>query len=464
MATVSSLGLSGLPLTDLLQSLQKNENQVLAAIQERQKVAEDKVSSYGKLNDAIATFQKAAQAVGKTDTFGAIAAKTSSEAISASTTNKAIAGQYSIQVDTLASAQTLVYDGRGSRTDAIGTGGKITFTANGEEKTLDLTGKGTSLNDLVQAINSDPDLGINATIVNNGTEGSQYQLLLTNRETGTDAAVTNIQVEGNAELQAFLGYDSADNTNAGLSVSEATNAALSINGIAITSQSNTVANVIDGVTLTLNQTTTDGPPASLTLTQDPSVAKSAIEEFVKAYNSLQSSIKSQTAYDIDKQESAPLTGDSITRSIQSRMRDAISGAFDPSNRGTNLSQMGITTDPKTGHLLIDDAKLDKALADNTEGVKSIFTSETGIAARVGVVADNFIRADGTLTLAKEGMSKTVTDIEKQFKATSERIDQRMETYRNQFTQLDAMVTQMNSLSSYLSQQLSALNATTNVNK
>jgi flagellar hook-associated protein 2 len=61
----------------------------------------------------------------------------------------------------------------------------------------------------------------------------------------------------------------------------------------------------------------------------------------------------------------------------------------------------------------------------------------------------------------DGLNKTITDIKKQYDATSDRIDQRMETYRAQFTQLDAMVSQMNSLSSYLSQQLSALNGSKN---
>ncbi|MFT0531461.1 flagellar filament capping protein FliD [Castellaniella hirudinis] len=454
MASISSLGLSGLPLTDLLNNLQKNENQALAVIQSRQTAAEAKVSGYGKLKDAIASFQKAADAVGKADAFGAIAAKTGSDAFSVTTTNKAIAGQYSIQVDSLAAAQTLVYDGRGSRTDDIGTGGTVTFTVNGEDQTLDLTGKGTSLNDLVKAINADPDLGVNATLVNNGTDGSQYQLLLTNRETGTEAAVSKIQVDGNADLQAFLGYDSGNGSNPGITVSAATDASLSINGIAITSQTNTIENVIDGVSLTLNKTTEEA--TSLSLTQDPSVAKKAIEDFVKAYNSLNDTIKSLTSYDMENQKSSALTGDSLTRTVQTRMRDAISSAFSAS--GTNLGEIGITTDPKTGKLEIDNTKLDKALADDTEGVKSLFTSDTGIGKRVSDTADTFIKSDGMLTTTKTGMEKTVADIKKQYEATAERINQRMDTYRNQFTQLDAMVSQMNSLSSYLSQQLSALSA------
>jgi len=454
MASVSSLGLSGLPLTDLLDKLKTNESQVLNTIQSRQTAAEAKLSAYSKLKSSVEAFQKAAQAVGKADAFGAVAVKSGSDAISATTDSSAIPGQYSIQVDKLASAQTLVYAGRADRTTDIGTGGTLKVTIDGTEKSIDLTGKGTSLNDLVSAINADPDIGINATIVNDGTPGSQYRLLLTSRETGQQNAVTNITVDGNADLDAFLGYAGGGST-AGVTVQDASNAELTINGIAVTSQSNTIDDVIDGVTLTLNQTTTSA--TSLSLTRDDSVAKKAVTDFVKAYNDLLGTIKTLTAYDTDAQTSSALTGDSLARSVQTRMRDAISGAFDPSN-GTNLSKIGITTDPKTGQLNIDDDKLTKALSENLEDVKSLFTSGTGIGSRVDAAANAFTKTDGIFATTTDGLTKTIADIKKQYDATSDRIDQRMETYRAQFTQLDAMVSQMNSLSSYLTQQLSALSS------
>ncbi len=453
MATVSSLGLSGLPLTTLLDSLQKNENQILAVIQDRQTAAEAKVTAYGKLKDAVAAFQKAADTVGKTDSFGAIAAKAGSDAISVTTTNQAIAGQYSVDVTQLATSQTLVYAGQADRAASIGSGGTLSVTlANGDTKTLDL-GADTSLNGLAKAINADADIGVNATVVNDGS-GTPYRLLLTSRETGAENAMTSISVAGNTDLDNFLKYAGADAANVKQGQA-AQDAQLSINGIDITSASNTIDNVIDGVTLTLNQAT-NGTPTSLNLTKDDSVAKTAIQDFVKAYNTLLGTVKSLTAHNVDSQTSSALTGDSVARSVQTRMRDAVSGGFD-ATQGTNLSQIGITTDPKTGELNIDETKLDKALADNAEGVKSLFTSDTGIGKRVSDTADSFIKSDGTLTTAQDGMSQTVADIKKQFEETSDRIAQRMDTYRAQFTQLDAMVSQMNSLSGYLSQQLSALN-------
>lgn len=301
MATISSIGISGLPLGDLLDSLQKNENQVLAVIQERQTAAKAKLSAYGTLKDSVSAFQKAADAVKTTDAFGAIAAKSNSTAISVTTTNQAIAGQYSVNVSQLASSQTLVYAGQADRTTSIGSGGTLSVTlANGDTKTLDL-GADTSLNGLAKAINADKNIGMNATVVNDGS-GTPYRLLLTSRTTGEQHAATSISVSGNTDLDNFLKYAGADASNVEQGQA-AQDAKLSINGIDVTSASNTVSNVIDGVTLTLNQTT-GGTAANLSLTKDDSIAKKAIEDFVKAYNSLLGSIKTLTSYDVDSKKAA----------------------------------------------------------------------------------------------------------------------------------------------------------------
>lgn len=464
MPTIQSLGMSGLPLDSLLTSLQNNENLALQAIQNRQTAAQAKLSAYGKLQAAVSAFQVAAQVVAKSDSYGAITSAAGSDAISATTTTTAIPGQYAIQVDQLATSQTLVFDGRGDRTTAIGADGTLSITtADGKTHTLDLTGGDTSLNGLVKAINAKTDIGVNATIVNDGG-ASPYRLLLTSRATGTQAAVSEISVAGNADLQAFLGTsitaDASGSTssNPAIQVQAAQDATLSVNGIAITSHTNTVDNVIDGVTLSLNKVTTTA--TSLTLSRDNSVAKKAITDFVSAYNTLQSTMKSLTAFDVDSQTSSVLTGDSVARSVQTRMQGALTGAID-STTGTTLASIGITTDPTTGQLKVDQTKLDKALSGNMNGVKSLLTGSTGIGTRVGAAADTFTRSGGIFSTTTDGLNKTIADIKQQYDATSSLIDQRMATYRTQFTQLDSMVTQMNSLSSYLTQQLTALNGTKN---
>lgn len=459
MPTVQSLGMSGLPLDTLLTSLQNNENIALQAIQKRQVTAQNKLSAYGRLQDALAAFQQTASALSKTDSFGAITASVGSDALTATATTAAIPGQYSVRIDRLATAQTLAYDGRAERSAAIGTGGLITLTtADGVQHTLDLADHVTSLDGLTKAINADPDMGVNATIINDGG-ASPYRLLLTSRATGVPAAISQISVTGNGELDTFLGTtitEGDQSTNTGARVEAAQDAQITVNGnIAISSHTNTVQNVLDGVTLTLMHTTAD--PVTLSLRRDDGAARKAIAGFVSSYNGLLSTIRSLTAYDAAQQASAaPLTGDSLARSVQTRMQGALRSTLGATG-GTTLSAIGITTDPKTGQLQVDQARLDQALANDLGAVKDLFTGTNGVGGQVGAMADAFTRSGGIFSATMGGLDRSIADMQKQFDATRDLINQRMDTYRTQFTRLDALVTQMNSLSSYLTQQLSALN-------
>src|SRR5690606_18970644 len=152
------------------------------------------------------------------------------------------------------------------------------------EHSLDLNGVDTSIDGLVEAINSaDPSLGVHATVLNDGSE-NPHRLMLTSVATGTDAAVASIEVTGNSDpenaLQALIGFESG--VAGPMQEQAAANASLTINGIAISSQSNKVEDAIEGVTLDLIKTSDEAE--TLSITRDDSVAKGAINDFVTAYN------------------------------------------------------------------------------------------------------------------------------------------------------------------------------------
>lgn len=455
MATVSSIGMSGLPLEDLLNNLRKNENVALNVIQGRKTTTEAKISAYGRLQSSVSALQAAAEKVASSTTaFGAMKATSGSDAFSVKAGNTAIPGQYSVEVTSLATAQTVVAAGRADRTSPIGTDGSITITlAGGATHSLDMTGKDTSLNGLLAAINADPDIGVNATIVNDGS-GTPHRLLLTARETGTEAAISRIDVSDNVDLADFLDFDQASVDPLKFSVQAATNAELSINGIELTSQTNTIKNAIDGVELALTGTTS--APATLTVVRDNEAATSAINNFVTAYNTMLGTIKTLTQYDTAAQSSSALTGDSLARRVQSELRGAINSAAGAGSTLRSLSEIGLSTDPKTGNLTVDNAKLAAALNEHRQDVTSLFTGTSGVGRLMSDAAERFTRSDGLFSIAKDGLNRTLATIDKQFNATADRIDQRMETYRQQFVKLDTMVVQMNSISSYLTQQLSML--------
>jgi len=454
---VSSIGVgSGLPLDELLTDLRNNENQALALIQTKQVSAQNRLSAYGKIQSSIEALKTAAEKLGKDETYGALKTSASSEAFTASATNKAIAGQYDVQVQTLASAQTLVAGGVADRSQAIGQGGVLTIKlADGTEHTLDLEGVDTSIDGLLAAINNaDPSLGVRATVLNDGSE-NPHRLMLTSTATGTDAAVTSIEVTGNSDpenaLQALLGFEAGVAGN--MQEQAASNATLTINGIAVTSQTNQVEGAIEGVTLNLAKA--GGESGTLKVERDDSAATQAVKDFVTAYNNLQNTIKSLTSYDVEAQQGSALTGDTLARRAQAQSRDALNGYLSEGTLRT-LSQMGITTNPSSGLLETDNDKLAAAVKDHLGDVRQLLAGENGLAKRFTQMTGSFLGGSGYIQTAKDGTDRNIKDLQKQYDDTSTRIDAKMENYRRQFTALDSMMAQMSSVSSYLTQQLSML--------
>lgn len=451
---ISSIGVgSGLPLDQLLADLRKSENQALSLIQSRQVRAESRLSAYGTLKNALESLKTATDALGKADTFGALKTSVSGEAYTAVATSKAIPGEYAITVESLATKQTLVSRGVEDRTTQIGDGGTITFTVGGQTKTVDLTDTDSSLDAIVKAINSDKDLGVKATLINDGGD-EPHRLLLTASDTGTKAAISSITVDGNAELAGLINFNSGTGPDApGITERAATDAQLLINGIKITSHSNTVEGAIEGVTLNLAKASTDS--SNLSVAADDSVTSKAINEFVTAYNALQSTIGALTSYNIENQTSSALAGDSLARRIQSDVRNAINVATTEGNV-RSLAQLGITTNVNDGSLEVDEAKLAAALKDNMPDVQALLSGATGLSGRLGDVVETFNRSGGLISSTTDSITKNISDLQRQYDVTADRIDLKMENYRRQFSALDSFVAQMNSVSSYLSQQLSML--------
>lgn len=453
---ISSIGVgSGLPLDQLLSDIRKSENQPLVLIQQRQVISEARLSGYGIIKGSLTDLQKASQALTKTEKYGALKGTSSNEAIGVKVEKNAVAGSYTLTDIKLATQQSLALAGQASRTDKIGTGGQLSIELNNGEDpvTIDL-GDDTSLEGLMKTINANPDLGVQATLVNDGSD-SPYRLMLTAKDTGTEASIKEIKVTGNDELNGILAYDAAGSTANYQETTAASNAQATINGIQITSQSNTLKDVVEGVTLDLKTLPADGEAVKIDITRDDSVAINAVKDFVKAYNSLLDTIKAQTSFDVENESSSALTGDSLVRRVENQVRSALNSASGVGDIHS-LADLGITSDYKTGKLEIDEEKLTEAVRDHLGDVTEFLSSSNGVGQNVDKVANEYIKSNGFIQNATDGLNRTIKDLEKQYEATSERIENKMENYRRQFSQLDVMMNQMSGISTYLTQQLSML--------
>ncbi|ENO0516101.1 flagellar filament capping protein FliD [Escherichia albertii] len=458
MASISSLGVgSGLDLSSILDSLTAAQKATLTPISNQQSSFTAKLSAYGTLKSALTTFQTANTALSKADLFSATSTTSSTTAFSATTAGNAIAGKYTISVTHLAQAQTLTTSTTrdDTKTAIAASDSKLTIQQGGNKDpiTIDISAANSSLSAIRDAINN-AKAGVSASIINVGN--SEYRLSVTSNDTGLDNAMT-LSVSGDDALQSFMSYGANSN---GMKVSVvAQNAQLTVNNVAIENSSNTISDALENITLNLNDITTGNQ--TLTITQDIAKAQSAIKDWVNAYNSLIDNFSSLTKYtavdagsDSQSSDNGALPGDSTLRTIQTQLKSMLSNTVSSSNYKT-LAQMGITTDPSNGKLELDADKLTAALKKDASGVGALIVGDgkkTGITTTIGANLTSWLSTTGIIKAATDGVSKTLNKLTKDYNAASDRIDAQVARYKEQFTQLDVLMTSLNSTSSYLTQQ------------
>lgn len=479
MASISSLGVgSNLDLSTLLTQLQTAESLPLQDIKSRATSFTSKLTAFGQISSALATLQTAANKLAAPAFFqGVKATVASTDVLTSSTDTTAAAGTYGINVTQLAQAQSMVAVGQASAKTAIGNGtitidfgtisggaldpvtGKYTgasFTADPARTAVPITidSSNHTLEGIRDALNA-AKAGVKATIVNDGT-GTPNRLVLTSTTTGKISSM-RVSVTGDAALQNLLGNDPAGTQNLQQTVA-AQNAELTVNGIAVTSATNSVKEAIQGTTLNLLKTGS----TSMVAAADTSSVESAVNDFVKAYNGLQGTAATLTAYDADAKKGSALSGDSTLRNLMTRVRQAL---VVPQGTGVNakkvLTEIGVSFQ-KDGTLAVDSAKLHTATTTDLDGVAKLFSSDAGSTGgygkQISKLVDDLTSTGGALQVATDGLNKTLDQLSDQYNKMQDHVDATVERYRTQFTQLDLLVSSMNNTMKYLTQQFASMSS------
>lgn len=395
---ISSPGIgSNLDINGIVSSLMQVEAQPLTALNVREASYQAKLTAYGSIKGALSTFQSSVQALIDPNKFLAVKATSSDSTIAtASASSKAVAGNYAVDITSIAQSQKLVAAGQASTTATIGTGASTTitidfgtisggtftsynasagtggtysgatFTSNGNgAKTITISSSNNSLSGIRDAINA-AGAGVTASIVNDGGT-SPYRLVLSSA-TGGVANSLKISVSGDASISSLLAHNPAGTQNLQESVT-AQNTKMTVNGIFVSKASTTLTDVIDGVTLTALKVGT----STVSVAQDTSAATSSVSAFVKAYNDLNTTLKNLSAYDPETKKAAVLQGDGAVRTIRSQVRGVLSDALSSDLTYKTLSQVGVTFQ-KDGSLSLDSSKLQSALTSNSAAVAAVFAS------------------------------------------------------------------------------------------
>lgn len=459
MATITSLGVgSGLDLTGLLDQLQEAERGKLAPITLQKKQQQAKISAFGQLQTSLNAFQDSVAKLNDPKLYQSLSANVRGDAVKATTTASALPGSYRVEVSQLATSGTLassrITEGKDEALDLQGaTAMRLNF-GSGDSVDIDIA-PGSSLSAIRDAINANKEAGVNATIIN---DGQGYRLALSSKETGADASIDSFSfIDASQDPVATVAgpfSEDADTKNGGK------DAELKVNGIAITSAKNQIEGAIQGVALNLSELSLgedETATSTINVERDTLKQREAINGFVKAYNDLKSTIGKLTSFSGDSETAGELVGDSTVRTIESRLRSVLTSGVEGGEL-TTLSQLGITLQ-RDGKLKVDDAKLNDLVANNPQALSDFFAGDKkadGMAGKLGTSIEQMLGNNGVVKLAISGAENRVKSLDDRFERMEKSIESTIARYRKQFSQLDGMIAQMNSMSSYLTQQFDAM--------
>lgn len=419
-----------------------------------------KISGLGSLKSTLSGLQSTLADLKKTSTFQNLKATVADEKqFTATTDASSVAGNYNVLVNNLAQAQRLVTTVDPTLTNTtsqMGTGTLSIQVGSAAAKSITITDG--SLAGVRGAINS-AKAGVTANLVK---DNGSYRLVVGANDTGAANGLT-ITVSGDSDGNnsdnsglSRLTYDSAGTKNM-TETAAARDAQIVVDGLTLSSASNTIKDILPGVTLNLKAAGTTA--TNLTVAQDASGVTAKLEAFVKSYNDLMSNVKSMTAYNPTTKTGGTLTGDSVVRSTVSQVRDVVSSSVaEATGTYKTLADIGISVQ-RDGTLKLDATKLQTALATDTDGVASVFAAgTTGVAQRLDKVLTNMLGGDGPLASRTDSLNRQIKDIGGQREALDLRMTALEARYLKQFSAMDQLVSGLNNTSSYLASQLAGLSS------
>jgi flagellar hook-associated protein 2 len=435
---VTFSGLNGIDFGMILNAIMQQERQPLTRLETQKTTFKGQTTAFANLATKLGTLQDAGDALADADGLAVLKAVSSdTTAVGISTTSGTLEGSYTVAVTDLARAQVLTssstYD---SLTDVIATSGTLRFTKSGGTPVDLVIGASTTLQGLASQINALDDAPVRAAVVQ--VSPGQYKLALTGADTGTANGFT-VQFAGalaggegmtftDTDADQIFGDSDADNSQT------ARDATLTVNGIPITSSTNTITSAIPGATLSLLKANSS---ATVSVTRDDAASIANIKKFVTAYNDIITFLKDQNTAVIAGK--ASIARDPMVTGFRNQLRQTLLGTYGTGDF-TRLPAVGIGFDI-TGQMELDEDVLEDALAANQGDVQSLFSSAF---ASLNTMIENYTKVDGLLASVRERLTVQVEHIDARLGALEAQLELRRSTLQKEFIAADMAISQLNS--------------------
>ncbi|WP_123104067.1 flagellar filament capping protein FliD [Acidithiobacillus sulfuriphilus] len=408
--SVSLSGLvSGINVQQLISNLSAAYQQPITLLQNQGQSVQTTLSAWGTLQSSLSSLQSSLSGLQNLDnTNNRSVSVGNTSAVNATVTANAPAGSYSLSNIVLAQSQSIYSQDFSSAVNtAIGTGTLQVQVGSGAVTNVNINSTNNSLNGIAAAINN-ANAGVNAAVVYDGTG---YRLTLTGNNTGSGSAFT-VAVSGATGSLGSLSYSSG--ASGGMSLSQAAqNAAASINGLAISSSTNTLSGAIPGVSLNLLQASGS---ATIQVTASNSAFVSAVQGFTTAFNQTMTTINQLTAWNPSTQQGGPLLGDASVQNLRTQLLDLISGqgvgvASGSAYNSLGSVGLGLTS---SGTINLNTGTLNTALNSN-------FTTVAGLFGQVGSTTNanaQYVSASNTTQAGTYAINVTQTATQAMILASS----------------------------------------------
>lgn len=478
--SISSLGVgSGLDLESLVtQLISAERDPKTQRLDTRDETLSNEISAIGSIKAQIGEFE---DIIKDLQTEGNLSGREptienpseDNDVLSANPTDAALPGTYQIAVTQLAEGsriETARADAGGfaSSSDSVLTTGTADLTfkidGTGDEFAVSVTA-GTTLAELRELINNNEDnFGVQANIINTGTDGGGAKLVFTSTVTGESNDLQIVNTNDAAEF-AKLTTETSTGLPSGLSIeagNQAKNAIASVDGIEVQSDTNKFDDTIQSVRFDVKELSdkdANGDPiaSKLIIGFDADKLEEKIREFVDKFNDLTENLQRMTRYGgSELEDDGPLAGDYTVRGIQAGMASILGANVTDSVIGS-LFALGIelTTDGKLEigsndfGLGTGSDRLENALNDNFDDIDTLFNSDNGIASRLLEFTEQYTQTSGILTTRED----SIKDMQDVVLTDRERFEIRMisyeQTLRSKYLNLDTTVARLQSTGNVL---------------
>ncbi len=436
---------SGIDTTSLIDKLVEAASIPMTVMQEDVDELGEVADAYDELRTLLDSVYEAMEAIDSpADMRAATGSSSDEDVLGVTTDGTAVSGRYTVEVTSLASEETEVSQGYSDRSSTgVIPEGTLTITYAGTATELTIDSTNSSLEDLASLINESVT-GVTAYIMDTGDATAPYRLVIAGMDTGASSTVEvdTSGLTGTGTVPTFT------------ETSTAADAALTVNGIAITHADNDVDGVVEGITFNLNDISTSAVTVVVETDVDTTVAN--IEALVTAYNSLRTYINTHRAYDSENEIKGEFVGESMVVNLMRSLQSVISQAYDTGSTYTSLASIGFETQ-QDGSIELDTDALEAALAASPTEVGALFEADSGgLGDALKAILDLYRDEDeGFLATRQEAINEHIETLEEDIADFEDRMTAYEARLRSQFLAMEMAMAKMQDAQSQLDALLSS---------